>query len=266
MPSKQKDRPEQPNGGAGGGYDPVTHERQHQAPPPQQPPRNQPQATVGSAIGPDVPAVHSPQFSAAPGRYFNGKGARASWQAPGFPPPPAFTNGLGPQSAHQLAPPLPIGEKATHFSGPLVSGGIAQTPLWRPRGQLQGNAPIGGTPLLTTTLSVDYSMQNFTVTVQFPPDSLIISFAAVTAVPFTASPTFQLGSLSGGSDILTGGTFAAPGSPINFQPATGQLPLWNAIGLQVPFQAFLTVNGNTGGTAGLGFILIQFVRIPQRWT
>lgn len=203
------------------------------------------------------------EFERSPGHFIKqGRG----FQAPGFPPPPAFTNGLGPQSAHQLEPPLPVGTKATHFSGPLVSGGIAQTPLWRQRGSIQGSAPIGGTPILTTTLSVDYSMGNFTVTTQFPPDSLIISFAGVTAVPFTASPTFQLGRLSGASDIISGGTFPAPGGPITFQPATGQLPLWDATGLQRPFQAFLTVNGNTGGAAGLGFILIQFVRIPQRWT
>lgn len=271
---KQKERPEMPNGGAGGGYDPVTHESPHPMPPPPPPPQPRAPANppaVGNPIGGpgarlDVPTMRPPGFSAAPGAYIGPHGGRGSWQAPGFPPPPAFTDGVGPQSVHQLEPPLPIGTKATHFSGPLVSGGIPQSALWRLPHQIQGATPVGGTPILTTTFTVDWSMGNFSVTTQFPPNSLIISFAGVTAVPFTASPTFQLGSLSGGSDILTAGTFPAPGTPITFNPATGQLPLWDATGLQQPFQAFLTVNGNTGGTAGLGIILIQFLTIPQRWT
>lgn len=271
--AKPKDRPEKANGGGGGGYDPVTHQSSHpaaQPPPPPQPrqPANPP--VVGNPIGGpgarmDVPTGRPPGFSAAPGRYVDGHAGRGSWQAPGFPPPPMFTDGVGPQGAGQLEPPLPLGTLATHFSGPLVSGGIAQQTGWRPLGQLQVDGPIGGTPILSTSLTVDFSMGNFTVPVQFPSDSLAISFAGVTAVPFTTSPTFQLGGLPGGSDILTGGTFAAPGSPITFQPVTAQLPLWDAAGLQKPFQGFLTINSNTGGTAGLGFILIQFVRIPRRW-
>jgi len=257
----KKERPEASNGEAGGSYDPHTHARAHQSPPPPPPPPMNPQTGIMPAA--DVPQLHPPGFSAAPGRYMTAN-ARVGWQAPGYPPPPA---GSTAQSAHNLMPPLPIGTKATHFSGPLVSGGIPQVSEWSaPHGGLMLNDPIGGTPILTTYLALDYSQGNFSVPVQFPEDSLIISYAAVTAIPFTASPTFQLGTLSGASDIVSGGAFPAAGSPVTFTATTGQLPLWDPPGLQQSFQAFLTVNGNTSGTAGLGFILFQFVRIPQRWT
>jgi hypothetical protein len=125
--------------------------------------------------------------------------------------------------------------------------------------------PIGGTPILTTYLTLDYSQGNFTVPVQFPEDSLVIGIASATAVAFTASPTFQLGRTPGASNVASGG-MPAPGAPLSFLAASGQLPLWGAAAPEAPFMAYLTVAGNAGGTAGLGFILVQFLRIPQRWT
>ena len=227
-----------------------------------------PQTVVGSPVGGpgarlDVPTGRPPGWSAAPGSFIAQPGP--GWHAPGFPPPPA---GSTAQSAFNLQAPLPIGEKATHFSGPIVSGGIPQVPAWTaPHGGPMLTDPIGGSAILTAGLWVDYSQGNFTIPVQFPPDSLIVSIGTTTAVAFTAAPTFQLGTTSGGSQIGTG-TMPAPGGPLTFLDASGQLPLWgaqNATPPLVPFQAYLTVAGNTG-TAGLGVILVKFIRIAQRWT
>lgn len=260
--------PMQHAGAGGGGGNPHPHVPPS-APQPRVPP-NTPQTTVGSAVGGpgarlDVPTMRPPGFSAAPGRYVDQPGG-ASWQAPGFPPPPA---GSTAESAFQLQAPLPIGEKATHFSGPIVSGGIPAVSGWTtPHGGPMLTDPIGGSANLTAGFWVDYSQGDFTIPIQFPPDSLIGAIGAATAVAFASAPTFQIGRTSGGSEI-GGGSMPAPGGPLTFIDATGQLPLWGAQDATpplVPFQAFLTVAGNTGGAAGLGVILVQFIRIAQRWT
>lgn len=227
---------------APGRYMPQMHPQGLPPQPPQMPP------TIDQMI----------EFETAPGRHIFHNNGRATWTPPSFPPPPSENT---PAGMDALGAPLPIGTKATHFSGPIVSGGLPQVPVWPDFASLA----VGGSAMLSTTLAIDFGMGNFMVPLQFPSDALITGFAMATVVQFTTPPSFQVGKTPGAGDIA-GGSLPAPGGPLQFQPATGQLPLWDAAPPQRPFLAFLTVSGNTGGTAGLGFVLLQYVRIPQRWT
>lgn len=273
--AKHKDRPQQSNGGAGGGYQspeggwqqqPESHSASE---PMTGVPPNTPQAVVGSPVGGpglrlDVPTGRPPGFSAAPGAFVQPGGT--SWQAPGYPPSPGWET---PSGIEQLAVPLPIGEKATHFSGPIVSGGIPQNPLWRVPGSTpsEGPLPVAGTAVLTTTLTVDFSMGDFTIPVQFPEGSVLSMYGTTTLIGFDAAgPVAWSLKNAAGASLLNGSFLSAPNHAGPFA-AGNMLPLWDAAPPEIPFQAQLNVNGNTpAGTQGLGLIMIQYIRIPQRWT
>jgi hypothetical protein len=242
----------------GGGGVHWPQQTQWQPQPPVDPSQLQPQPAQAQhpALTPDQQRM---MMEAAPGSFLS---PEQFFQSPTFPPP-----GLGkvPASVSGLQPPLPIGSKATYFSGPLMSGSIPQkATAGYPNASF---APVGGAALLTMALAVDYSMGNFTVPVQFPPDSVITGVAEVIAVPFTGTPPkFQLGTTSGAADIVAATAFPATAGPTTFAAAAGQLPLWGSTTPKVPFQASFTVTLNTGSTAGLALVLIQFARVPQKWT
>lgn len=163
--------------------------------------------------------------------------------------------GHAPTSFRQMMSNLP-GTKATHITGPLVSGPVPGSPL------------VAGAAPLALTLMLDYTMGNFNLVLPFPPGSFIYSWMSIAFTGFNASPgpvAFGLGSQSGLTDIFSGGSFGSAGGEID-QNITGSLPLWNAVSPLVPFQAWLNVSGMAGATAGQGLIVLFYFRLPQAWS
>ena len=174
----------------------------------------------------------------------------AAPQAAAFPPPAL---GKTPTSIGQLAPKPPIGAKATHFSAPISSG---PTP---------GSAAVAGAAVLTLTLTLDYSMGNFSLPIQFPVDSLLLWAALVeSATAFTAPPSVSVGMTNGAADIVAATPLAGAGKTA-WVAATGQLPLEGAVSPQVPFQGWINVTANGANTAGFGYVVLGYARIPQPW-
>lgn len=147
---------------------------------------------------------------------------------------------------------FPDGILATHVQGPLVSG---------PVGGVQGAA---GSAVLTLTLQIDWSMGNFSIPLKFPGGSFLQSITAVTYEAGLGA-TVQLGTQQGASDIGTV-TLPAKGAVAPAVPPNAQLPMWDDECPFCPFQAWLTVSGNTGATAGGAVVLITYARLAAPWS
>lgn len=178
-----------------------------------------------------------------------------SAQAPPAPsmiiqPPQVQATYLGktPTSINQIL--LSGGAKATHFTGPVVSGNSAHEVL--------------GSALLAMAISVDYTMGNFSLPIQFPTDSLLLYFVTMPYAAFaggTGDTQVQLGTASGRNDIATANGFGALHT-ITINPVQGTLPF--SVDPN-PFQCWITVN-NEGNTAGKGVVLLTYARLAQAWS
>jgi hypothetical protein len=170
--------------------------------------------------------------------------------------------GVAPTSVAQMQKYLP-GAKGSHFTGPVVSGPPPGAPYPLTAGQ---NPQVSGTGACALTLLLDYTMGNFSIPIAFPQGSFIYSWLSVTFVAFATGPVaFTMGTTSGATDIISGGSFGAALGELD-QNITGSLPLWNAVSPQVPFQGWLNVTGNTGGPAGQGLIVLFFIRLALPWS
>jgi hypothetical protein len=153
-----------------------------------------------------------------------------------------------------MLPAFPLGAQGTHFTAPIVSGPAPGSPAIA--------APAG----LTLSIVLDHSMNNFSLPILFPADSLLIWAALVEYQAFTTAPTVALGRTSGAVDILAATAFGLAAGSTVFATVTGQLPLWGATTPQVPFQAFLTVALNNANPAGSGLIVLGYTRIARKWS
>jgi len=175
--------------------------------------------------------------------------------AMGFPPPgslPATFPPLGhtPTRIQEIL--VNAGAKATHFSGPIVSGFPTANHM---------SQQAAGTAILACALRIDYSMGSFSLPIQFPHDAILLWAVSVGLTAFSggAAPTLALGSAASGADILAATTVGAAGTAIT--PVTGILPPASATH---PFQAYLTLT-NAGSTAGSAIILLLFARTTSLW-
>lgn len=147
---------------------------------------------------------------------------------------------------------FPDGVLATHFQGPLVSG---------PTPGVQGAA---GSATLTLTLQIDWSQGDYSIPIQFPGGCFLQSLSAITYETGLGA-SVQLGTQQGGSDIGTV-TLPAKGAVSPPQTPGAQLPVWDDQCPFCPFQAWLTVSGNTGATQGGAIVLITYVRLAAPWS
>lgn len=217
-------------------------------PPPVPPPAPEP-VPAPAAEAPPAPVEPLPAAPEAPAS--QGQPGVPSLAAGSLPP----TLGKTPTSINQLLPTNPYGTKATHFTGPVVSGPTPGNPLG-----------VEGVAQLNFACQIDYTMGNFTLPIQFPTNSFLLSVTTVEYQVFSpnvTAPSISLGSTSGAADILA--ATVIPAGTVT-TPIAGQLPLWTAVSPQVPFQAFLSVAGNTGNTAGGLFLLITYARLALKWS
>lgn len=168
--------------------------------------------------------------------------------APRIVPPPPF--GKTPTDISQII--YAAGAQATRTAAPIVSAPI-------------GMGQVPGLALLALPIYIDYSMGNFSLPMQFPPQCMLLWAATLVYASFTGSAgptdtTFQLGTASGRNDIL-----AADGmGPIHttaIHPVEGTLPF---AADPNPGQCWLTVN-NQGNTSGSGVITLIYFRTASNW-
>jgi hypothetical protein len=161
--------------------------------------------------------------------------------------------GKTPTAINQIVANAP-GIITTQFTGPVVSGQINM-----------GTVP--GLALLALPILVDYSMGDFSLPIQFPPQSMLLWAATMVYNSFTGSSgptdtTFELGTAAGRNDILTADGMG-PIHTTAIHPIQGTLPF--AIDPN-PFQAWLSV-AQSGNTAGSGLIVLIFARLGQlKWS
>ena len=167
----------------------------------------------------------------------------------GWPPAPL---GKTPTGINQLFP--TYGPKATHFTGPVVSG--------PPAGSTIG---VAGGDVCALVLALDYTMGNFSLPIQFPPDAILLYAALNEPVAFnTAQPSVSLGSQTALVDVLPATVF--PGGGKNVQAsAAGVIPPPGSVAPVVSGQVWLNVTLNTGNTSGLGLIVLGYARTPRPW-
>lgn len=186
-----------------------------------------------------------------PGFTLDGPPPAVSAAAYPLPMPPVY--GKAPTSMTQIVPNL--GDKASHFTGPVVSG---------PPGPPLGAANVQGAALFAFSFYVDYSMGGFSLPVQFPPNSILLWMITTTYAAFTGGtggPTVALGSAASGTDILAATTVTATAKGKSTTAITGCLPLPTD---PAPGQAFVTVVGN-GNTAGGAIISLIYLRPGRSW-
>jgi len=165
------------------------------------------------------------------------------------PPPPKYL-GKTPTSIAQIIPSL--GEKGTHFKGPLLSGGVPGANL------------ALGSALLSIGLQVDYTMGSFSLPLQFPADCFLLWKTTLVYNAFTggsADTTVTLGTGSGRNDILAADGMG-PLHAVSIKPVTGPLPFTIDPN---PGQLWVTVTSN-GNTAGLGVVVLIYARGFQKWS
>jgi hypothetical protein len=211
--------------------------------PEQPPPQPAPPDPVPPPAAPPAPPAAGAQRPAAPG--LKGPGVAL------FGAPPLL--GKTPTTVQQLL--ANFGGKATHFTGPVVSGG---TP---------GAATVAGSALCALMLRVDYTMGNFTLPILFPADSILLWCTQQAYTAFTGGTldtTFALGRTSGGAEILAATNMGALHAAA-IEPVISSLPLSSDAPTFTPFQAYLTV-AQSGNTAGQGVIVIIFARGFNVWT
>jgi hypothetical protein len=158
-------------------------------------------------------------------------------------PPPLL--GAAPTTSTQLRGLVP-GSKASHFTGPVVSGPTPGSP-----------DGIAGAAVLTATFSIDYTMGNFALPIQFPVNSILLWAQSVVIVAYDlAEPTVELGTAANGADILALTPFAGVRSSE-----------WQAVTLGLPANGviYLSVAGNTGHASGQALVTLGYARCARAW-
>jgi hypothetical protein len=121
-----------------------------------------------------------------------------------------------------------------------------------------------GTGIIGLPLIVDYTMGNFSVTLQFPPNSFLYAVSITGLVAFTAvsAPTVQLGRTAGGAEILAATALSKVLRSVTNAPVIGSLPFPGDASVLPAWQASLTVAANGAGanTAGSNLVVILYGR------
>lgn len=201
---------------------------------------------------------HHPPQATAEGGAVQGNIAQSSEQLPappqGIDAPVALASfpplGYTPTNVKQIF--ASVGPQATHFSAPVVSGPVP------------GSQAVPGAALLSLTLRLDYSMGNFTIPIQFPPNVILLWTAIAVQTAFTGGTqetAFVLGTTSGGSDILPVQAIAGAAGSMEIVPISGLLAPPPAAN---PFTAFLAVS-NYGNTAGSALVTIMYAPLYSAW-
>jgi hypothetical protein len=129
---------------------------------------------------------------------------------------------------------------------------------------------VVGTATMALPLIIDYTMGDFSLTIQFPPNSFLYLVSVDGLIPFTFNaPTIRLGRTVGGAEIMAVNNLISEvyvatipvGSTRRNQNVLGSLPFPGDVGVLPPWQASLTVAGNAGtSTAGMGLVSILYGR------
>jgi hypothetical protein len=117
--------------------------------------------------------------------------------------------------------------------------------------------------MLALPVIIDYSMGNFSLTIQFPANSFLYGVSIEGLIAFTAAtpPTVQLGRTAGGAQILAATPLSIVLRSVTNVPVIGSLPFPGDTGVLAPWQASLTVAGNAGtSTAGSNLVAIIYGR------
>jgi hypothetical protein len=144
-----------------------------------------------------------------------------------------------------------LGEKASHFKGPVASGGVP------------GSNLAVGAALLSLAVQVDYSMGNFSLALQFPPDCVLLWTTTLVYTAFaggTGDTTVALGTTANGVDVLAATAMGAIHTTA-IHPVTGTLPYGADAN---PGKLWITVT-QLGSTAGLGLVNLIYARNFLKW-
>lgn len=157
-----------------------------------------------------------------------------------------------PTSINQIIP-ATLGDKGTHFTGPVVSG------------PQPGANMAAGAALSAMALQVDYSMgATFSLPLQFPKDCFLLWALPIVYTAFsggTGDSTFALGTTANGVDILAATNMGALHA-VAIKPVIATIPLPSDA---VPGQIYFTVQNGTN-TAGLGIVLLIYARSALKWS
>lgn len=163
--------------------------------------------------------------------------------------PPLY--GKTPTSINQLFP-ANVGSKGTHFVGPVISGGPP------------GSGVTQGSAVLALALQVDYTMGAFSLPLQLPADAIVLWATTLVYTAWsggTGDTAFTLGRTTGAADILASTTMGALHA-VTIKPVTGTAPLPADAN---PGQIWINVTPNGTPTAGLGLIVILYMRPFFKW-
>ena len=118
-----------------------------------------------------------------------------------------------------------------------------------------------GTGMLALPVIIDYTMGNFSLTIQFPPNTFLYGVSITGLVAFTAvtAPTVQLGRTAGGAQILAATPLSAAARSVTDAPVIGSLPFPGDTAVLPAWQASLTVAGNGAGVSTAGSILVAII-------
>lgn len=120
-----------------------------------------------------------------------------------------------------------------------------------------------GTGMIALPVIIDFSMGNFSLTIQFPRNTFLYGVSITGLIAFTAAtaPTVQLGRTAGGAQILAATPLSLVAHSVTNVPVIASLPFPGDAGVLPAWQASLTVAGNAGtSTAGSNLVVIIYGR------
>jgi hypothetical protein len=122
---------------------------------------------------------------------------------------------------------------------------------------------VVGTAMMALPFILDYSMGNFNLPIQFPPNSFLYMVSITNLIPFTGAvlPNVWMGRTATGDEIMVVTPLSNVPHAVQNVQVESALPVPGETGVLPPWQARFWVSSNVGtSTAGSALIAIIYGR------